>query len=143
VNQQYDQLQVMLDDGSLQWLTDSIDVLLTTGGSFTSTDTLVSDTGVSVVKQQPFQTRDVVELPSGDRGLLGQAVFFERVKPGVPYTVLIVKTIGNGDPFVLGWIDENDDGSPLQIDKPGSFILRPSDNLADEAHTGVWLTVPA
>ena len=139
MNQQYDQLQVMFDAGDLDWLRDNIVALLGTGGTFTSTDTTVSDSGFVTSKQEPLAGRTIE-----DGSLIANAVLFTNVTPGVDHQLLLVKALPSGSPLVLGWFDEDYAQNPLRVDNPGSFIVRPF--LADEApasppDSGVWLTV--
>jgi hypothetical protein len=139
VNQQYDQLQTLYDAGDLDWVGDSITALLGTGGTFISTDSVVSDSGF-VTKRRVQLTGKVEE----GGNLIANAVLFTNIEPGVSYQVLIVKNDGPSTPLLLGWFDEDFASNPLSVSNFGSFIVRPY--LGGEAPTtppdsGVWLTV--
>lgn len=117
-NQNYDQVP----DLGLKWATDPIVALLMQGALFDATHTRVSQTGGFVYKQGPIQHRWVAE---GDWGV-GLPVAFPQVASGQSYQVLVARNDGSLDLQLLAFLDEDQAGHPISVQRDGTLIVRPS-----------------
>lgn len=131
MNGQYDQFQSLVDSDGISWELDVIEAYLGTGGSFTSTDTSLSDTGLAVYKKQLVRGREVL----GDIYFVGLDLVFESIPAG-DYNLVLARNRGFGEPDVLGWFDTNRGDGTLTMAQRGSLIIRP---IEAEAGIGVWL----
>jgi hypothetical protein len=143
-NQNYAQVMDLLATGTLHWDTDSIIALLVTGASFDATNKRFSDLGASLVTRAPIQGRWIAE-----GGLaMGLPAAFSMVAPGTPFQVVVAQDNGSADPVLLSYLDENADGDPIEVQRGGTLVVRPSqenlptppDTMTPPPTTGLWMT---
>jgi hypothetical protein len=78
---------------------------------------------------------------------MGQPAVFQQVAPGQPYQVMVTQDDGRGDPRLLAFIDQDQNGSVIVAQRRGSLIVRPSqenvpvppDMMEEPPIVGFWL----
>jgi hypothetical protein len=138
-NSKYTQVSDLLLAGRFNWRTDRILGLLCTNVTFDAADTVVSDLDGSVVSQVPIQGRDVG--PGGQ--CLGYPAFFSAVSGDTPFQVVLVQDLGSGDPNLIGFFDEDENGGELIAQNDGTFVVRPGLPNTDvyNPDARVWMVV--
>ena len=123
-NQKYAQVPSMAGSGQLNWRSDHIVALLMEGASFNSAHTHLNNI-------TPGQQRASAEIPGrqmGDRGeALGLPAVFSRVVKDTPFQVIVVKDVGDNNPMLLAFYDQDAEAGPLQMNNNGTLIVRPTD----------------
>jgi hypothetical protein len=127
----------------LFWDRDQIKALLMQGAAYVGTHERVSQAGGSVVSVAPINGRWINEFNYA----MGQPAVFQQVAPGQPYQVMVTQDDGRGDPRLLAFIDQDQNGSVIVAQRRGSLIVRPSqenvpvppDMMEEPPIVGFWL----
>lgn len=138
-NQKYAQVAAMAGSGQLNWRGDHIVGLLMTGVTFVSTHTRLTSLPAGTQKAS-------AEIPNrmmGDGGeALGLPAIFPRVPQGTPYQVLVVKDVGDSNPMLLAFYDQDSASGALGMANNGTLIVRPATFPdASPPTLGVWFTI--
>lgn len=142
-NQNYDQVPALVSSRQLRWGYDKIDALLMEGAVYHNTDERVSQAGGKQARSAPIQGRWVNDLNYA----MGQPAVFPQVEPGQPFQVLVTQDDGRGDPRLLAFIDQDQNGSVIVAQRRGTLIVRPSqenvpvppDMMEEPPIVGFWL----
>ena len=74
--------------------------------------------------------------------LLGYPASFNGVAKEVEYQMVIAKDDGTGDPSVLAFYDEDENGDPLLLQNNGTLIVRPQLVEGGEPPIlGIWVKI--
>jgi len=135
-NQKYDNLNVLLAQGKLNWSGDVIKAVLLQGASFTAAHTKLSEVGTEI--NSCMMTGRYVDETGA---MYGNPAVFDAVDEGTGYQVVLCKYVGASDPDVLAWFDVDDAGNGLEMSNHGTFLLRPVVNGTPTQGplTGIWL----
>lgn len=142
-NSNYAQVATLLAQGKLRWELDNISTILLTGATFNASHTKIDQVGGTNAGQAVIFGRTLA-----DNGYaLGQPVVFPTAQKDINYQVVIVQLIGPTDALVLAWIDENEEGDPITVERDGTLIVRPvqTDDIVPEdgvvlpPQVGVWM----
>lgn len=142
-NEKYSQVTDLLAQGKLNWEGHNIEACLVTGATFDEDNRKFSELDSPVVAKAMIQGR--VVAPGGE--CLGYSVFFPTAEAEVPYQVVVIQNLGNGDgeSSLLVWYDTAEDGGPLEMENVGTLVIRPQvpaalpDGISTEAR--VWMRV--
>jgi hypothetical protein len=136
-NEKYDNLTTLMTTGWFDWVADVIQAILTTGATFTASDTDFEHLATPNLGLAPVGGR----VKGEDGSLQGFAVSFNAVEADIPLQVVLVRNEGSGVHTLLAWYDEDDTGGLLQLTNHGTFILRPP-QIPDPNPTalGVWVS---
>ena len=88
----------------------------------------------------------VAEIGSRQMGAGGEALglpaVFPRVAKDTPFQVLVVKDVGDANPMLLAYYDEDDAAGPLEMNNNGTLIVRPATfPEASPPQLGIWFTI--
>lgn len=138
-NQKYAQVASMAGSGQLNWRGDHIIALLMQGAVFVSSHTHVSNLPGLTQKA----SAEVAGRVMGEGGeALGLPAAFPRVTKAQPFQVLIVKDVGDADPMLLAFYDQDSASGTIQMVNNGTLIVRPTTFLgASPPELGVWFTI--
>lgn len=138
-NQKYAQVASMAGSGQLNWRSDHIVALLMKSVVFNAANTHLTDL-ISV------QQRASSEIGSRQMGAGGEALglpaVFPRVAKDEAFQVLVVKDVGDSDPMLLAFYDQDQAAGPLQMVNNGTLIVRPTD-FPESAppQLGIWFQI--
>lgn len=137
-NQKYAQVASMAGSGQLNWRADHCIGLLMKDATFVDTHSRLSDVGATRV--------GTAEIPGRQMGTGGEAMglpaAFPRVSKDQPFQVLVVKDVGDTNPLLLAYYDEDSDHGVLQMINNGTLIVRPTTFPdASPPTLGVWFTL--
>ena len=122
-NEKYAQVPSMAGSGQLNWRSDHIVALLMQGAVFDSAHTHRNQLLTA-------QQKAAAEIGSRQMGAGGEAMglpaVFPRVAKNTPFQVVVVKDVGDANPMLLAFYDEDDDAGPLEMNNNGTLIVRPS-----------------
>ena len=137
-NQKYDNLTVLMASGPFNWAADPINAYLLQGATFDATDKTLTDVGAQQVDHVPVPGRQVDSTGS----LLGWPASFNRVVKDQEFQVVIAKDDGSGNPLVLAYYDEDENGDPFILQNNGTLIVRPQLVEGGEPPIlGVWVKI--
>jgi hypothetical protein len=139
-NAKYDNLNVLLSTGKLNWMNDVITGVLVSGVTYNASDKTVADaigdTGHNLSKL-PVQGKEV----GPDGSFRGWPIAFQAVEAGESYQMLLVKDSFSGSGELLAFFDTDDADNQLAVANSGTLILRPIVvQGAEPPLLGVWLT---
>ena len=139
-NAKYDNLNVMLSNGKLNWMNDVIVGVLVSGATFNASHKTVAEAlgpdGQNIAKL-PIQGKSIGE----DGSFRGWPLSFAGAQPDVSYQLLMAKDSFSGTGDLLAFFDTDDLGDPFTVQNVGTLILRPIVVQGIEpAILGVWLT---
>ena len=140
-NQNYDQVDTLVAEGSLKWEQDQIVALLVQNATFNRAHKTLGELGAKYLTSAPINGRWVGEGGMG----MGQPAVFQKVNLGEEFQVLVAKDEGRGDPLVLAFLDVDNEGNPITVVRTGSLIIRPSQEnmpsgtVEPPPTTGFWL----
>ncbi len=130
----YDQLPDVIASG-FNWDTMTVYALLYEGATFDSTHKRASEVG------RWFKREKLLGKYTTDEGEFGaQPAVFYMVLPGTQYQLILGWDDGRNDEVLLGFFNQNSDGSPIMVERRGSLFVRPSLEKDNEAPTySIWL----
>jgi hypothetical protein len=142
-NQNYDQVPALVSQRLLFWDQDQIKALLMQGATYVGTHERVSQAGGSVVSSAPILGRWINEFGY----FMGQPAVFQQVAAEPVYQVLVTQDDGRGDNRLLAFIDQDQNGTEITVQRAGSLIIRPSqenvpvppDMMEQPPIVGFWL----
>jgi hypothetical protein len=142
-NQNYDQVPALVSQRLLFWDQDQIKALLMQGATYVGTHERVSQAGGAVVSMAPILGRWINEFGY----FMGQPAVFQQVPDSQPFQVLVTQDDGRSDPRLLAFIDQDQNGSVIIVQRTGSLIVRPSqenppvppDMMEEPPIVGFWL----
>jgi hypothetical protein len=131
----YDQLPDVLASPAFNWETGSVQAMLYENATFDPTHQRASQVG-QWLKKEKLQGRFVTD----DGDLAGLPALFYMVVPAKPYQLILGYDDGRHDEILLGFFDQNTDGSPIQVERRGSLFVRPAMEAGESPPTyGIWL----
>ena len=138
-NAKYDQVSGLVASGSLNWRTDEVYALLCRNVVFDAAHTNLADAitgGATQISSARIEGRYV-----GTGGeAMGLPVTFPKVAKDTVYQALVVCDLGDTNPQLISFYDEDELGADLTIANNGTFILRPTLVVGAEPPTiGMWL----
>jgi hypothetical protein len=138
-NQKYSQVASMAGSGQLNWRGDHIVGMLMQFVAFNPAHTHTSD----LVGAARIATAEIGGRQMGVGGeALGLPAAFPRVAKNTPFQVLVVKDVGDSNPMLLAFFDQDAASGPLQMVNNGTLIVRPTTfPEASPPQLGVWFTI--
>jgi hypothetical protein len=133
-NSNYAQVSSLLAQGKLNWATDNISMARLVGGTFNAAHKLLSEVGGTLAGTALINGRALVE-----NNALGQPVVFPESVADTEYQMVIVQMTGPTTSNLLAWIDENEAGDPITVERDGSLIVRPVEFDSTAAPDGTVL----
>lgn len=138
-NLKYAQVASMAGSGQLNWRADHCIALLMMGAGYIDTHTHLTD--ISGATRMA-----TAEIPGRQMGVAGEAMglpaAFPRVAKNQPFQVLVVKDVGDTNPMLLAFYDEDNANGPLQMVNNGTLIVRPTTFPdATPPQLGIWFTL--
>jgi hypothetical protein len=130
----YDQLPDLIAKG-FNWETMSVFGLLYETSTFNASHQRASQVG-TWIKREKIQGKFITD----DGDLAGQPAVFYMVIPEKDYQLILGYDDGRHDELLLGYFDENIDGSPLRVERRGSMFIRPAMEEGESPPTySIWL----
>jgi hypothetical protein len=138
-NQKYAQVASMAGSGQLNWRGDHIVGLLMQNATYVGAHTRLSD----VSGASRWGTAEIPGRQMGTGGeALGLPASFPRVVKNTPFQVLVVKDVGDSNPLLLAFYDEDSANDVLEMANNGTLIVRPTTFPdADPPTLGIWFTI--
>lgn len=137
----FNQFADLLAAGTLRWQADQIMGVLLTDYTFVASHQTLADVTTSVT---PFRAPVMQRWVAPGGKLMGLGVVFQAI-PADTYQMVLVQDLGNGNPKLLSYYDENADGDDLVLENQGSLIVRPGvlEDLPEgaPADTRLWIAI--
>lgn len=138
MNDNYDQLEDLVTNGTLKWETDSIKAVLYRNATFNAAHKKATDIQGERVAISPIQGRSVG--PNGEA--FGLPVSFRYVPKQTQFQMVLMQEIQPQDFNLLAWIDTDEGGAALTVVRGGTLIIRPVTEVEGEdrpVNIGMWL----
>lgn len=133
-NQQYDQLPALIE-GGMDWERVTVYALLYQNAVFDPAHQRASEIG-----RWDKREKLLGKYVNDDGDLCAQPAVFYMVLPNTEYQLVLGYDDGRNDDLVLGFFDENSDGSPIKAERRGSLFIRPSVQEGEDPPTySIWL----
>ena len=132
-NQKYDQLRYLAATGGLDWVADSISLVVVSGYVFDQTHatlTAITTAGATVVGSG--QLNNKTALTTGR--VTSDDVSVAKIPAGTYQAILVVQKFGNSYPLVF--LDATYLDEAFVLASGGDLIFRPNGDIGD----GVWVT---
>lgn len=142
-NQNYDQVPNLSAQGLLNWQTDAIVALLLTDAEYDGSHKRLSEVGARFRASSPIQGRWL----GADGEAMGLPASFGQAQAGLEYQVIVAQDDGRNDPVLLAFIGEDSNASPINVQRGGTLIVRPTqdnppeppDMVTPPPTTGMWM----